>query len=641
MKRLDRTPLKRGTRRERGAALITSLLCMTLLYALGLALLLSTTTDTLISTSYRASEEAFFAADAGVAVGRRAVAKAFAEQVSLIASGAQPPYRPDSQVLPDTESAPDAAFFRAVAERAAEIANGDERSLLPNGSKYQIEILAFEGGPTSTPVRNPRNGLEAYQYTYEMRSTGRSELGARSEVVERGELRTHLTAAAYSTRLPYSRYGTFFDTGNPEGNLVLVSGTFTGPVHTNSHFRFSSRNNVVFRGRVTQGEDFIEYDGAAVPIPEKGTKGIVVSDGAYKQDSKVPLPKNNFVQELAVINGSGYRGSEGETPLVDARGRVTPEALRDNLSDVHGRTPQVSGSDISPGVFVASTDGTEITGGGIYVNGDAQIALSTSGAAQVISVTQGTTTTTITLDYTSSTTTVSASGTTRTFTGVPMDRSLGPSQSKPGISLFVDGSVTSLSGPPAVNGQTGAAIAPQTAMTITAQRHVTVTGDVKYAEPIVASDGTPLPRANSAESVLGIFTNDGNVVLQPSPTHTDGDGASLEIDAAIAAFNADKSNDSGVEGAILYGVGSPARNAKLTIVGARLQSNIANIKYRTRQIFFDPRLDGGQFAPPFFPGIEITKTDPKVEINFPGERAVTIYANAWQRDERRRRSSDD
>jgi hypothetical protein len=607
---------------------------MSLLYALGLALLLSSTTDTLISTSYRASEEAFFAADAGVAVGRRAIAKAFAEQVSLVAAGTVPPFDPENQILPDSDASPNAEFFRRVSERAAEIANVDSRSDLPNESKYQIEMLSFEGGPTTSPVRSPLNGLESYAYTYEMRSVGRSALGARSEVVERGELRASLTASIRGPRKPFSMYSNFFDKGNPSGNLVLVSGTFTGRVHTNSHFRFSSKNNVVFRGVVTQGDDSIDYDGVATAIPTKGMPGIAVSDGAYRQSERVSLPENNYYQELAVLNGNGYR-TDGETSLVDARGRATTDALSSRLSDVEGRPPQAGGSDIPPGVYVTSTDGTEITGGGIYVNGDAGIALSVADGAQVISVTQGARTTTITVDYARSTTTVSEGGVARTFTGVPTDSSLGESRATPAIGLFVDGTVTSLSGPDAVSGQTGAAIAPQPAMTITAQRNIRVTGDVKYAEPIVAPDGTPLPRANQAKSVLGIFTNDGNVVLDPDPSRTDGNGRSLEIDAAIAAFNSNRSNDNGVEGAILYANGAPPADAKLTIVGARIQSTIANIKYKNRQIYFDPRLDGGQFAPPFFPGIEIVANDPKLTIEFPGERAVLVYANGWQRDERR------
>ncbi len=110
-------------RRERGAALIISVLCMTLLFALALALLLSTTTDTLISASYRWSEEAFFAADAGVAVGRRAVARALSERIQEIAKDPKLAYHPDMQVLPDSTSAPQAEFFATVASRAAEIAN--------------------------------------------------------------------------------------------------------------------------------------------------------------------------------------------------------------------------------------------------------------------------------------------------------------------------------------------------------------------------------------------------------------------------------------------------------------------------------------------------------------------------------------
>ncbi len=627
-----------ATRRsERGAALVTSILCMSLLFALALALLLSTTTDTLISGSYRASEEAFFAADAGVAMGRRAVARAVSEQITAIASNPSHAFKPDGQVLPDSTSAPNAAFFRDVSTRAAEIANDKARNRLANDTMYQIEVLSLTGGPTTTPVRNPTNGLESYTYTYEIRSTGRSQSGARAMVVERGELRTQLTAAVSISREPFSKYGTFFDNGDPGGGLVLVSGTFTGPVHTNSHFTYSSKNTVTFRGRVTQGDSHILYDGSSRDIPGDGTKGIVVSPGAYNQGERIPLPKNNYTQELAVVDGSGYNAGTS----VDRNGRVTPDALASGLSDVNGQPAQVSGSGIAPGVYVSSSEGTAITGGGVYVNGDAQITLSSAGGNQVISVTQGGTTSTITINYSGQTTTFTAGGTSRVFTGVPMDTSLGSGAATPGISLFVNGSITSLSGPSAVNGQTPPAISPQTAMTVTSQRDITVTGDIKYTNPVVGQDGTPLPNANQNKSVLGIFTNDGNVILQPDPSKTDGNGRSMEIDAAIAAFNNNTRNDGGrVEGSIVYGTGHPGSGATLRIVGARIQSNIANIKYKKRGIYFDPRLAGGQFAPPFFPGVEIKKNPKPLEISFAGEQAILVYADAWQRDERRRKKGE-
>ncbi len=637
-----RTQRRRTRRRrpQRGAALITALLCMTLLYALALALLLSTTTDTLITASYRASEEAFFAADAGIAMGRRSVAKAVAEQITLIAEGKAPVFRAESQVLPDSLSAPASPFFTAVKSRATELANSEARSTFSNEAQYQIEILSIEGGPSTTPIRNAANGLESYIYRYEIRSTGKSSYGARAEVVERGELRTHLSASSSVSRRPFTAYGTFFDKGDPEGGLVLVSGSFTGPVHTNSHFNFSSRNTVVFRGKVSQADDYVIYDGRSEPVPVDGRQGVVVSAGTYERKEKVAPPQNNFVQELAVVNGNGYNGST-EPGTVDGQGRVTAATLAAGLSDANGRLPQVSGGDIPNGVYVSSSDGASVTGGGIYVNGDARIELTTNGSSQTVQIGQGSNMSTVTIDFEAGTTTLSSGGASRTFTGVPMDSSLGESRSSPGISLFVDGSITSLSGPRAQEGQTGPAIAPQTAMTITAQRNVTVTGDIKYSEPVVGADGNALPRANQVKSVLGIFTNDGNVVLQPDGSRTDGNGASMEINASIAAFNGNKGNDGGkLEGTIVYGDGTPGTGARLKIVGARIQSNIANIKYKNRQIYYDPRLEGGSFSPPFFPGTEIKKNATDLKIVFPGEQAVVILANAWQRDERRHKAGE-
>ncbi len=51
---------------QRGAALVTALMAMLLLTALGLALVLTTTTETMIAGNYRNSQEALYAADAGL-----------------------------------------------------------------------------------------------------------------------------------------------------------------------------------------------------------------------------------------------------------------------------------------------------------------------------------------------------------------------------------------------------------------------------------------------------------------------------------------------------------------------------------------------------------------------------------------------
>lgn len=625
-----------GRRAERGAALIVSILCMSLLLALALALLLSTTTDTLISNSYRASSEAFFAADGGLAVGRRALQKALSEQVAAVCADKNRFYRASTQILPDSSTAPDHEFFGAVSARFAQIANDERRSLLPNGSRYQLELVAFTGGPTNPAQPRAANGQEYYRFDYTIRSLGRSERGARAQVEEHGRLELPLrTKKGNPVREPFSKFGTFFDVGS-EDPLVLVSGKFTGPVHTNTRFSFSSRYTVKFESTVTQVDKAIVYDGKTVPIPTDGMDGILVGQGMYRQERRVEPPPNNYSQEISVITPTSAADDPEQFP-VDGQGRATPEALSKNLVDARGNNPQPRGSRIPPGVYIASSDGASMTGSGIYVQGDADVELSTSGSAQVIKVRQGGRTTTVTIDYEADTTTIVSGADRYTVTGVPRD----PDFSRPGASMFVNGSVTSLSGPPAVNGQTPPALASKTALTITAQRHVRITGDIKYPEPVVGPTGADAPAAATLESVLGIYTNDGNVELAPDSTRVDGGGQSLEIHAAIACFDRNEANNAGAKEGVIYYAGSapPGPKDKLTIVGSRVQQRIGNIGYKNRAVFFDPRFRDGNFAPPFFPGTSVTVKPPEFGATFDGEQAIHVYADSWQRDERRRKKS--
>ena len=55
---------------ERGIALISTLMAMTMLLALGIAVVYSTTVDNVVTKSQRVGEQSFFAADAGVGRGQ-------------------------------------------------------------------------------------------------------------------------------------------------------------------------------------------------------------------------------------------------------------------------------------------------------------------------------------------------------------------------------------------------------------------------------------------------------------------------------------------------------------------------------------------------------------------------------------------
>src|SRR5262249_25480482 len=132
------------------------------------------------------------------------------------------------------------------------------------------------------------------------------------------------------------------------------------------------------------------------PIPTKDIAGINLNENLsppYKKtDNKVPLPKNNFSQEFAVINGTGITDTDPATGLLldpadepavmptdgsghklsvfDSSGRVTATALSLNLRDASGNKPNISSGKIDDGVYISS-DGSKVAGAGIYVKGTA------------------------------------------------------------------------------------------------------------------------------------------------------------------------------------------------------------------------------------------------------------------------------
>jgi hypothetical protein len=659
---------------ERGIALISALMISAILLALGMAVALSTTTDTITTRSQRVGEQAFFAADAGVAISRRSLSVALQEEIESIRKGTasygtkgfafigDPPEAgefPDLQVIPDptTSNWANHPFYINVRNRAtqlSQIAKRDNRLRELNGTRFTAEFLPLSGTVTlRTTPGNARYALEEVVLRYSIRVTGTTDAGGRSSVVENGRMATsinliNLSEAGQDRNFSFSGFGAFFDNGDTNATSALTSGTFTGPVHTNTHFAFRSDWNVQFRNIVSQVDDYIRYDSSSFShdrrnIPSKDMQGIDISLEGYKRTARVPLPDNDFSQEYAVINATGITArktdgtpvdppakiplnSQGHPiPVFDSAGRVTVDVLAANLRDSANKEPVIHGSSsnrkLTEGVYISSGSGSDITGAGIYVQGNADdVQLYASGSDQYYVIKQGHRTTTIQVSPTTNQTTIIGGGNTATFSGVPTDKS-DPLRPKPGLSLYVSGSIHSLHG--GVGGAAGSpskpALASGTRLTITAQRDVTVTGDIKYADPVVNSDGTAVSNIGAVQNVLGIFTNDGNVNLAPNTSYTNGSGRSLEINGAIVAFNKISSNDEGeIEGSITYTGTTPGSNDRWKLFGSRVQSKINSIGYSKRDIFFDTRFAGGKFGPPFFPG---TKYD---LIDVPGDTDIEI-----------------
>jgi len=305
------------------------------------------------------------------------------------------------------------------------------------------------------------------------------------------------------------------------------------------------------------------------------------------------LPANDYNQEQAVLDGKG-----------NASGAVTNSARHKSLMNVNGTAYPSNGA--STGVYLPYSIQNGVptfTGGGIYVQGNAGVKLSTSGtSAQVYTITQGSTTTTITVNPATNTTTVVSGGTSLNITGVP--EQIDPATNAvdgPATMLYVDGSITSLSGP----GQGLPAIQDGSALTITAANNVTITGDILYkSEPVTLTQNqipntpadTLIPGNNNGQT-LGIFTANGDIQLANSQSN-----GNLEIDGSLATICATGAGGCTGNGG-LVNTGSAINT--LTIVGGRIQNQIKNINTTTRNVFFDRRYTQGGFSPPWFPSTTV------------------------------------
>ncbi len=676
----------KGTGSERGMALITSLLATTMLLGLGMAVVLSATTDTVTTKAQRVGEQSFFVADAGVGIARRALEQALSEEIEKIRDGTTPIYSnppasggqfPDVQVIPPPVAngswVSQPAFYQRVKARADALtrnsARDDEFDQL-NGSNFSVTFSPLTGSLTLVK-QTPNQATQVVLFHYAIQVTGRTTAGGSATVNETGRLSTNINLtfgppSGSFRNFSFSGFGAFFDVGDDPNHLnyVLVPGTFSGPVHTNSHFAFYTGWQYTFRNVISQVDSNIRlYYNTFVPIPTTRdyAGSIHTSADGYKQVSAVPLPANNFSQEYAVINGTGITnrnadgtavdppavipvdGSGNPLAVLDTNGHVTTAALAANLRNAQNTPPATSGGSLVNGVYISSSDGSTISGAGIYVQGDADDIklLADTNGDQVYVITQGSTTTTIRESYTNNTTTVSSGSSTRTYSGLPTDKS-DPTNPKKGVSLFVNGGITSLRGGKD-SSTSQPAIASNTALTITAKRSIKVTGDLKYKDPVVNSDGTPVSNIADVKNVLGLFTSDGNIYLDAKTAYSNNPDLSIEIDAANCVFNTDTSNDSQApstqqEGGITTWFGSghqtPSSSARIRLVGSDVEKNNSLVDYYNGDTYFDVRFSGGGFRPPFFPGTTYALGPPPVAgvlaISSVDQAAST--AKSWFRD---------
>ena len=637
--------------RERGVALLTTLLLLMLVTGLSLAMVMAVRSDLLVNGYYRNFRGAFYAADSGVNIVRHDLATMISGMAPASFSvGVQPiPAGSEGTVLTNINT----KYGTATAiTGSGNTANSWPEKFTLDTAQTQFSLancaVNFDDGTTSTNCGQAKGtaggnpSKYTYIYSYTIQTIGQAQNSERAVVEDKGNITlvANIVPAGTSTssgiKTSFAAWGMFIDK-QPICSGTLVAGTISGPVFTNDAWNFGT-GSYIFTDTVGSvnansgfqyGSGCDHFAGTSDSAGGKSTN-IKFQNGFQQGANSVPLPANDFSQKRAVLDGQGTDTSN-----------VSSSDLANKLRDISKNS--YPGGGASTGVFLPYdvVNGTPtFKGGGIYVEGDASVVLQPGAASnqQTYTITQtGSTTqtvpvknkfgqvigsTTITVPTTTTTVitinkplnssdpgstvmsqTLNVNGTnqpvqTLNVVGVPESRDPSGNAVNPATMLYVDGNITSLSGP----GVGQPAIQDGTALTITALNNVTVTGDIMYkTQPVTktASVNPAIPadsliNGGDTGQVLGIFTAGGNINLNNQQSSTN-----LEIDASLATISATGS------GALINN-GSAINT--LTIVGGRIQNTIQNINSSTRNVFFDRRFLSNGFAPPWFPSTTVTPT---------------------------------
>ncbi len=652
---------ERRRRGERGTALIAALLMLLLVTGLSSVMAVTLNSDVLMNGYFGSFRGSFYAADSGLALARQEMLNQLIGSVSSSFSTSSAPITngTESSVLSTVlgEFSTSASSPVTIAATSSWPAQFYLDTSTPSGSSTANTSLKLAtcsvtptGGSTTTQTNGtcpaPPSGYTGYQYAYDyqyvVRAIGISQGGQNAAVREEGDLIINVTASSsLSTARKFSAWGTFLNV-SPQCNAELIGGTITGPQFTNGSWTFGDDYTYTFTdpvGSVSSTAGYYFGSNACYSSSQPSytynqygwgggqTIAPTFQGGLNLGQNALPVPANDYNQARAVLDSQGTSNAQ-----------VTNSDLNGSVKDVNGNAYNINGA--SSGVYLPytinpQTGAATFNGGGIYVQGDASVTLTASGnTAQVYTIAQGSTTTTITIDNTANTTTFSSTTgsttTTKTISGVPvMYLSSGGTPSNATM-LYVNGNITSLSGP----GSTGAAIQDGNAITVTAANNITITNNILYkTEPVTltAAGSTPvgsLITGNNNGQALGIFTANGTVILNPPGSG----GGNLEIDASIAATSTADSNSSCslsyiCKGSISVADGNTINT--LSIVGGRIQ-NIAQVMpagtINTRNIIYDRRYQGGGFAPPFFPSTTVTTTSGSTDYS-------TVITGTLQRKE--------
>jgi Tfp pilus assembly protein PilX len=608
--------LKTRNKNERGVALVITLLLLSLFTVMTLSMVIATTSDTLIDGYYRNARGSFYAADSGINAVRQYM-------INQLSSDIPSPFTAYSTPITNTQ---EQAILTTIGGTSTgfgcyQSVRGSNGSSWPG--KFQLvydSTCATTGGATcptymTLPANcaihyssntgtiptcyNAGNGSATWyqlSYPYKITVSGQSATGQTNTIEEQGTIFMTVSIAS-STNSSFAAWGMFIDQNPVCSGSYLVPGTITGPVFTNGGWTFGTSGSYIFTDPVGSHSPNLGYQFSSCYQSSNAsytsgsqTIGPTFQSGVNLNQPTIALPQDSFNQKRAVIDGQGLNDTNPTNAEMNG-------ALKNLSKTAYPTTGAASGVYLPYTTSAGNVCPCTMTGGGILVEGNAAVTITASGAtAQVYTIVNNGTTTTVTIDTSANTTTIQSGASSLTVTGVPAQKDSTGTFVRNATDLYVDGSITALKG----GGQGVGTIQDSTALNVVANGSVTITGDILYKnEPVTLTQSGSTPAdtlipANNHGQTLGIYTANGNINLANAQSN-----GNLQIDASVATI---ANNGSGG----LVNTGSAINT--LTIVGGRIQNTIQNINTTTRNVWFDRRYAQGGFAPPWFPSTSVTTT---------------------------------
>ncbi len=538
---------------NKGVALTISLLVVTVIIILGGSFVVRSISEKKASDRELMSTKAFYIADGGSQDGLNRLNTLINTNMLATINGTNPQTvgNDAEQYVGNNNSLGFLIKYAKVGSAAQFVLNGSQAKYtgtstsLGNGSyRYDI-IVTAKGNPVTTS-----SDQWDFPYYYRIETTG-TATGVRKVAVS-GDFTVRVQ------RDNFAKYALFTDHHTlPSGTPVWFTSftNFAGPLHSNDQLNFAFNPSGTFQGAVTSQNAKAKFYNNNNPVQ-------------VNADSNPPNDVPTF--------NAGF--TRGVSQIV-----LASSVQKQDLID------QARASDNTPGngIFVAN-NGTSVTGG-VYVSGDATVSLGVDASDNATyTITQGSTTKTITADISNNQTKVQTGATTQTYAGLP------DGVDNIGSILYVNGAITSLSG----------TVQKDTELTVSSENDIVFTNNVKYAD-YNASVGTPgtagytPPNATGKKNLLGIVSWGGNVrVGSSAPNDIEMHGIMM---ARNGVFTVDNYSSGGSRGTatLLGGVITQFYGAFGTVNGATGQI----LTGYGRNFNYDDRTAAGK-APPYFPSMQ-------------------------------------